>query len=369
MRFGTHHLPLSPTADDDLRVIQEQLDQIELADRLGFEHCWLTEHLLSGESGFGDPIPLAGAVSQRTQRIRVGFAVLQMALTHPTRVFLQANLLDNLLEGRLTLGIGRGSAFNEYEYVAFGTRSEGQRDRMFEAIELLERAWAHDASPFEGKYFHVSIPDARPAPVQQPHPPIVLSVLSDETLRWAAARGYGVMMPRLPVKQAIERLDFYRAAQAEAGLHKDAAEQALEHSTLLRSIYVADSDKQAEEEVREATFRLHAHLQHTRQNFNPTDVDNHELAQQNASPMWSSPDSTPEEAVASLMSRGFILGSPETVRARITELGEAGIRGLMITFGWGDLEQGRVLRSMERFASDVMPYFPVPSPTGPVLND
>ena len=364
MRFGTHHLPLSPSAGDDLRVIGEQLDQIELADRLGFEHCWLTEHLLSGESGFGDPIPLAGAVSQRTKRIRVGFAVLQMALTHPTRMFLQANLLDNLLEGRLTLGIGRGSAFNEYEYVAFGARSDGQRERMFEAIELLERAWAHDAAPFEGEFFRVSIPDARPAPVQRPHPPIVLSVLSDETMRWAAARGYGVMMPRLPVEKASERLSFYRAAMAESGLDDRAAEQALQRSTLLRSIYVADTDEQAEEEVREATFRLHAHLQHTRQIFNPADVDSLALAQQNASPTWSSPDSTPEEAVASLMSRGFILGSPETVRARIAELDEVGVRGLMITFGWGDMGQERVLRSMKRFAADVMPHFPVPSAAG-----
>ncbi len=357
MRFGTHHLPLSPTADDDLRVIREQLDQIEMADRFGFEHCWLTEHLLSGESGFGDPVPLAGAISQRTSRIRVGFAVLQMALTHPTRVFLQANLLDNLLEGRLTLGIGRGSAFNEYEYVAFGARSDGQRERMFEAVELLERAWAHDASPFSGEYFSVSIPDVRPRPVQRPHPPIVLSVLSDETLRWAARRGYGVMMPRLPVGRARERLGFYRAAMGEAGLDDAAAEQALERSTLLRSIYIADSDEQAEEEVREATFRLHAHLQSARRGFNPPDVNNRSLAQQNASPVWSSPDSTPEEAVASLMSRGFILGSPETVRARIAELEEIGVPGLMITFTWGDMGHERVLRSMSRFATEVMPHF------------
>ena len=185
----------------------------------------------------------------------------------------------------------------------------------------------------------------------------MLSVLSDETLRWAARRGYGVMMPRLPVDRARERLGFYRAAMGEAGLADAAAEQALERSTLLRSIYIADSDEQAEEEVREATFRLHAHLQRTRQGFNPPDVNNRALAQQNASPVWSSPDSTPEEAVASLMSRGFILGSPETVRARIAELEEVGVPGLMITFTWGDMGHERVLRSMTRFATEVMPHF------------
>ena len=66
---------------------------------------------------------------------------------------------------------------------------------------------------------------------------------------------------------------------------------------------------------------------------------------------------TPEEAVADLISRGFILGSPETVRERIRELDEVGVRGLMITFTWGDLGHERVLRSMSRFAAEVMPAF------------
>ena len=357
MRFGTFHLPLSPTPEDDRRVIEEQLQQIEAAERLGFDYAWLTEHNFTGESGYADPIVFGAALSQRTSRIRVGFAVVQMALHHPTRLLIQTSLLDNLLDGRLTIGIGRGSAFNEYEYVAFGARSEGQRERMFEAIELMERAWAGDNTPYDGEHFQLRIPGVRPAPVQKPHPPLVLSVLSDDTVAWAAQRGYPVMMPRLDLGRATERLAFYRRAMEEAGASADAIETNLDACTLQRSIYVADTDEQAHAEVQEATFRLHGHLQHSRQTFNPADVDNRARAAQNASQKWSSPDSTPEEAVADLISRGFILGSPETVRRELAEIREAGVRGMMMSFTWGDLPHERVLRSMERFATEVTPEF------------
>ena len=66
--------------------------------------------------------PAAVAVS--TQRVRIGFAVVEMALHHPVRLAVQTALLDNLSHGRLTVGTGRGSALNQYEYFGFGTSME-----------------------------------------------------------------------------------------------------------------------------------------------------------------------------------------------------------------------------------------------------
>ena len=357
MQFGTYHLPLSPTPADDRRVIREQLEQIEAAERLGFDYAWLTEHNFTGENAFGDPIPFAAALSQRTSRIRIGLAVVQMALHHPTRLLIQASLVDNLLDGRLTLGIGRGSSFNEYEYVAFGARSDRQRERMFEAIELMERAWAGDNTPFKGEFFTVRIPGVRPTPVQQPHPPIALSVISDETVRWAAERGYPILMSRLALDRATERLGFYRRAMEEAGAAPAAVERSLDACTMLRSVYIADSDEQAEAEVQEAIHLLHAHLQQSRNTFNPPDIDNRGRAPSHTNPVWASPESTADEAVAALISRGFILGSPETVRGELAAIRDAGVRGLMLAFTFGGLEHERVLRSMERFSHEVMPEF------------
>ena len=165
------------------------------------------------------------------------------------------------------------------------------------------------------------------------------------------------MMPRLDLGRATERLAFYRRSMEEASHPAHEIESALDSCTLQRSIYVAPTDQQAHDDVQEATFRLHAHLQHSRQTFNPADVDNRARAAQNASQKWSSPDSTSEEAVADLISRGFILGSPETVREGLREIRDAGVRGMMLSFTWGDLRHEMVLRSMERFGREVMPEF------------
>ena len=117
MQFGWLTLAHSPSPEHDSRGIFDQLEQATLAEELGFDGVWLTEHNFTGESVYADPIPFAAALAMRTSRIRIGFAVIQMALRHPVRLATQLSLLDNLSRGRLDIGVGRGTIFNEYEFV------------------------------------------------------------------------------------------------------------------------------------------------------------------------------------------------------------------------------------------------------------
>ena len=78
--------------------------------------------------------------------MRIGFAVIQLALRHPVRLAVQLALLDNLSGGRLDVGVGRGSIYNEYEFVGYGLRSDDARERAHEALEILTRAWTE--APF-----------------------------------------------------------------------------------------------------------------------------------------------------------------------------------------------------------------------------
>ena len=139
MKFGWMTLSLSPSAEDDLACVHQQLEQGVLAEAVGFDYLWLTEHNFTGECAYADPIPFAGALAARTSRARIGFAVIQMALHHPVRLAIQLAVLDNLSRGRLEVGIGRGSSYNEYEYVGFGLRSDDSRERMEEAIDVLKQ--------------------------------------------------------------------------------------------------------------------------------------------------------------------------------------------------------------------------------------
>src|SRR5947207_11811905 len=101
MRFGWLTLAHSPAPEQDHAAIAQQLEQACLADELGFDGVWLTEHNFTGEAVYCDPIPFASAVAVRTRRVRIGFAVIQLALRHPVRLAVQLALLDNLAGGRL----------------------------------------------------------------------------------------------------------------------------------------------------------------------------------------------------------------------------------------------------------------------------
>jgi alkanesulfonate monooxygenase SsuD/methylene tetrahydromethanopterin reductase-like flavin-dependent oxidoreductase (luciferase family) len=170
MRFGWLTLAHSPSADEDLAAIEAQLGQACLAEAVGFDGVWLTEHNFTGEAVYCDPIPFAAALAARTERIRIGFAVIQLALRHPVRLAVQLALLDNLSRGRLDVGVGRGSIYNEYEYMGYGLRSDDSRDRAAEALDLLVRAWTEEPLVHEGKYFQARLPALRPRVVQRPHP-------------------------------------------------------------------------------------------------------------------------------------------------------------------------------------------------------
>src|SRR5207247_2583464 len=169
-----------------------------------------TEHNFTGECAYADPIPFAGALAARTSRARLGFAVIQMALHHPVRIAIQLAVLDNLSRRRLEVGIGRGSSYNEYEYVGFGLRSDDSRDRMEEAVEVLRRAWTEEPFVHDGKFFSLRLPAIRPRPVQRPHPPIWRSVISLDSLAECGREGIPVMMSRVPTTRIPERLARYR---------------------------------------------------------------------------------------------------------------------------------------------------------------
>jgi alkanesulfonate monooxygenase SsuD/methylene tetrahydromethanopterin reductase-like flavin-dependent oxidoreductase (luciferase family) len=141
MKVSIFQLPLSSDPRQDGRVLDEVLRSAILAEELGFAGVRLAEHNSTGESAFAGPIVFAAAVAQQTERIEIGFAVLQLALHHPIGLAIPLALLDHLAEGRLRVGVGRGSAFNEWEYAGFGLSLEEGRARFAEALDLLVKAW------------------------------------------------------------------------------------------------------------------------------------------------------------------------------------------------------------------------------------
>ena len=113
----------------------------------------------------------------RTERIRIGFAVVQLPFHHPVRVTVQLALLDNLSRGRIDVGVGKGTIYNEYEFVGHGLRSDDSRERMEEAIDIIGRLWGGGPVTYNGKYFQVQVPQLRPRPLQRPDLPLWRGVI------------------------------------------------------------------------------------------------------------------------------------------------------------------------------------------------
>ncbi len=353
MQFGWLTLSLSPAPEEDAVRIGQQIEQVCAAEDLGFSDVWLTEHYFTGESVYNDALLFAAALTQRTTRIRIGFAVIQMPFHHPVRLAVQLALLDNLSKGRIDVGLGKGSVYNEYEFVGHGLRSGENRERMAEALEVLQRAWRESPLVYEGKHFQLRVPEVRPRPVQQPGPPIWRSVISPASFTECGRLGIPILTARLPVERIRDRWKLYEAGLVEGGHDEQTRERLLAQAALWRNVYVGESDAQAEDELSTLLLRTRAHMMHVRHEFNPPDFHIDPVM---LNP-WTNPEVRDADALRYVLATGSLFGSAGRVREQVAELQAVGVRHLLCQTGFGDMSHEQNVQSMRRFGDQVMPAF------------
>ena len=353
MKFGWLTLAHSASPEQDMRGIFEQLEQATLAEEVGFDGVWLTEHNFTGESVYVDPIPFAAALAMRTERIRIGFAVIQMALRQPVRLATQLSLLDNLTRGRLDIGVGRGSIFNEYEFIGYGLRSDDSRERMAEALRVMTQAWTATPLDHKGKYFVARLPELRPAPVQRPHPPIWHSVASAASFRICGEKGVPILTVRLPIALIGVRLGEYAEGLAASGLNRAAQADLLQRAAIWRWVYVGESRAAAEDELVAALVQTRQHMNHARHALNPSDfrVDPTLLNP------WTDPSHSDEDGIRFALRSGTLIGTARDVAEQVAELRDAGVGHLLCQMSFGYLAHESIKRSMRRFGESVIPAF------------
>jgi alkanesulfonate monooxygenase SsuD/methylene tetrahydromethanopterin reductase-like flavin-dependent oxidoreductase (luciferase family) len=353
MRFGWLTLGQSPSADGDYAAIHEQVAQACFAETVGFDGIWLTEHNFTGESVYCDPIPFASVVASRTSKIRIGFAVIQLALRHPIRLAIQLALLDNLSDGRLDIGVGHGTNYNEYEFVGYGLRSSDSRERMEETLDVLIRAWTEAPLVHKGKFYELSLPELRPKPRQRPYPPIWRAVSSAGSVRECGRIGSPILIARIPIARVPERMALYEAGLAESGLD-DATKRSLrEQAAVWRWVHVAESQAQAEDELAAALLKTRRHQLHARATHNPADF---KVEDARVNP-WNDPRLSHEDGVRYALEHSALFGSPKGVAEQVARLRDVGAHHVLCQMSIGDLPHARIMDSMWRFGEDVIPRF------------
>ena len=161
------------------RAYREAIEQIKLADTLGFNCTWHVEHhFREGRSHSPAPEVIIGALSQCTENLRLGFGVTLMphAFTPPMRVAEKVATADILSNGRVEWGTGRSTPM---EQTAFHVPRDESRDQWEEAIRAVVQMWEDEYFEFHGKYLDFPRRMVTPKPVQDPHPPCWMAATSD----------------------------------------------------------------------------------------------------------------------------------------------------------------------------------------------
>jgi alkanesulfonate monooxygenase SsuD/methylene tetrahydromethanopterin reductase-like flavin-dependent oxidoreductase (luciferase family) len=193
--FYEHQIGRPWEPDTERHLIQDALDQIELADSLGFHRVWEVEHhFLEEYSHSSAPEVFLAAASQRTRQIRLGHGIVLTApkFNHPARTAERIAMLDLVSNGRVDFGTGESSS--EAELGGFGIAFEDKRDAWLEGLEVAVRCMTE--VPFagvEGRFVSMPPRNVVPKPVQQPHPPLWVACSRRDTILLAAEKGIGAL--------------------------------------------------------------------------------------------------------------------------------------------------------------------------------
>ncbi|HZV52869.1 MAG TPA: LLM class flavin-dependent oxidoreductase [Candidatus Dormibacteraeota bacterium] len=198
MRFGIfyeHQLPRPWEPGAEHRLLKDALEQIELADRLGYDYVWEVEHhFLEEYSHSSAPEVFLGAVSQRTRQIRIGHGIvlLPVNFNHPARVAERIATLDLISDGRVEFGTGESSS--EMELHGFHVDRAEKREQWAEALDAITRMFVEEPfAGYEGRWLRMPPRNVVPKPYQRPHPPLWVACSRRETIHLAATRGIGAL--------------------------------------------------------------------------------------------------------------------------------------------------------------------------------
>jgi alkanesulfonate monooxygenase SsuD/methylene tetrahydromethanopterin reductase-like flavin-dependent oxidoreductase (luciferase family) len=355
MKFGIFYelqLPRPWGPNDELNLYQNALEQIELADKCGYDYAWQVEHhFLEEYSHSPAPESFLAAASQRTKQIRLGHGICQLTTNHPVRVAERIATLDLLSKGRAEMGMGESASITELE--PFGINMDDKRAVFEEAVKAIMPMFKDGGSEHHGKYFDIPLRNVLPKPFQKPHPPLWVACSQLDTLAKCGEWGMGAL-----------GFQFVSADAAHAWVHayynafvkrqKKLADYKTNPNIALVSFFMcAKTDEEARARADGDTFfqfclKFYSNASGDRQRPPPGTVN-----------MWEEYNkwkkANPEAHASAL--RGGLIGSPETIRRKLKKFQTSNIDQVVLLNQAGKNTHEHICESLELFAKEVMPEF------------
>jgi len=358
MRFGVFYemqLPRPWSPDDERRLFHEALEQVELADRLGYDYAWEVEHhFLDEYSHSSSPEVFLAAAAARTKRIRLAHGIRQVIpnYNHPARTAECLATLDLISNGRVDFGIGEGAT--RLELGGFGIKAKEKRAMALEAAEQIANMMVLEPYPgFEGKYFTMPCRNVLPKPAQKPHPPMWMACTNRDTIKVAASLGLGALA-----------FSFLNPAEARTwseiyyGILRSEQCVPLGHSVNANLAMV--SSFSIHRDRAEAIRRGHEGFEFFGYALNALVAHDTVPGRTN---LWGEylerRGNRTEEFVAQNVvgARSSGIGTPQDMRAHLESFQEAGVDQVIFLQQAGRNRHAHICESLELFASDVMPVF------------
>ena len=304
-------------------VYSATVEQAVLADELGFDHIWFSEHHFLEDGYLPAFQPLAGAIAARTTQIRISNDIALLPLYHPVRLAEELAVLDHISNGRMEFGIGMGYVPKEFE--AFGVPLKNRVSMTDEAIEILRLAWKDEPFSFKGKRYELSNINVYPKPVQPLGPPLWIAAMKEP----GALRAARFETNLLPQGRREDVLDPWRNELKTQG--KDPNDYRV---GIIRSVYVTDDKERDWPVIREAErFRM--------------GVYNTFMAETPDEYGWGSGDGIPQNV---------IIGTPSEVISQLKAFIDAyGITDIATSGLPPGIDPEFMAANLERLAQEVIP--------------
>ena len=337
---------------------QEALEQVELADRLGFHGVWAVEHhFLPGYSSMSCPELFLAAASQRTKKLRLGHAIMHLPykINNPIRAAERIATLDVLSGGRVEFGGGRATSHEELD--GFDIDPAETQKQWAEALQIIPRMWMEEYFEYESDLIRIPRRRITPKPVQTPHPPMWVASTQPSSIVFAAEHGLGVLGFGISDGNSTNFVQMYREALKRA---KPAGATINDRFAILRIALCAPTDAEAIE-LQEYNYNLFN--QQVGSLFAPwiegTPPPSYEYIIENFKKRM---ELRQTHSMSELVEMDqACIGSPDTCVRVINRLAESGVDEVLLFMQGARTPHAKVLESIRLFAEEVLPRLKEPA--------
>ena len=357
------------------QLLEEAREISVFCDENNWDSIWFTEHHFNheGMESCTNPLMMGTDIAARTKKIKIGQACNVITFHNPIRLAEDIAFLDQLSEGRVEVGIGRGvygrEAINMNKEADL--KDQAKNFRLFEeTLSIMKKAWTekffnhkgefyiypapnfkwqHDMSPPSEEFLDMDTNEVKkisivPKPFQKPHPAIWQVVDSPSSIEWAAANGINTIMWIPTVKALKKRFLLYKEAKSKAENREVPLGEGI---CLVRDMFIADTMEEAEKLAGEHIVNYMRWVCHWRglgNHMDPGEIlpeTNHKLDLLNYD---------------FLHKRNLLFGTPEYVVNKINELkSELNLQNLQVWSNFPGIDHEACMRSIKLFTDEVMP--------------